>query len=233
MQSAAAPSNDRRRTLLLSVAAATLGFACVVKLYNRCVVHIAPNCVTVVYETRRKSILASSLEREAGNELPHVSPLRPIMYLVSLLLYSSKTLILRPPTSLFSTFTLPRKVIDESNGGETMTCAVEDVYVTDGTIRMVMTVRYCIPVDQLERYLAAVGPTPPTEHIGFAVADVARARGAELSVGLIINKSKRDAVFLEGFCTHLSSKLMSELCVKLLDVTVDTAEVVDRPFGRE
>ncbi|EAN76450.1 uncharacterized protein TEOVI_000142300 [Trypanosoma equiperdum] len=230
MTPAVVSMREKNNGLLLSFAVTAMGVACLVKLYKRCFVRVPPHCVTVVYETRRNSILASSME-EANNELPQVSHFRPLMYIVSLLLYRSKKLVIVPPTSFFSTFTLPCSVLDESGDGEVVDCTVEDIHVTDGSVRMVMTIRYCIPINELERYLAAVGPTAPNERIALAAAGAARARGAELSVGLIINKSKRDTAFLEPFRAHLSSKLMSESCVKVLDVVVEAAEIADRSLG--
>ncbi|KEG10160.1 hypothetical protein DQ04_04101030 [Trypanosoma grayi] len=227
---AAALTCEKNNALLLPLAVTTLGMVCAWKICSRCLLRVHPSCVTVVYETRRNSILSSSMDKghKASDELPQISHFRPAMYVIGMLLYRSKSLVVVPPSSFFSTFTLPRTVLDEQGDGEAVDCTVEGIHVTDGEMRMVLTLRYCIPFDQLERYLAAVGPAPPNERIAVAAAAVAKARGAELSVGLILNRSRRDAVFLAPFREHLSSKLMSEAAVKLIDATVESVEIAER-----
>ncbi|RNF11508.1 uncharacterized protein Tco025E_06653 [Trypanosoma conorhini] len=229
----APPAESRLRAVLLPLAVAVVGAGCLARLYRCCVLRVQPSCVTIVYETRRKTILATSMDKERGvNEgVLQYYHFRPLMCVVGHFLYSSKSLVVVPPSTFFSAFTLPRAVVEENGEGKAVDCTVEAIQVTDGYVRMVLTVRYCIPFEQLERYLAAVGPTPPNERIAVATAAAAKARASELSVGLIINKAMREESFLVPFRDHLASKLMSEACVKLLDVTIEGAEICERSAG--
>ncbi|ESL11693.1 hypothetical protein TRSC58_00550 [Trypanosoma rangeli SC58] len=226
-------AESRLRAALLPLAVAVIGAGCLTRLYCRCILHVRPNCVTIVYETRRKTILATSMDKERGvNEgLLQYYHFRPLMCVIGYFLYSSKSLVVVPPSTFFGAFTLPRAVIEEHGEGRAVECTVEAIQATDGYVRMTLTVWYCIPFEQLERYLAAVGPTPPNERIAMVTAAVVKARAAELSVGLIINKAMREDSFLIPFREHLASKVMSEACVKLLDLIVESSEICEQPAG--
>ncbi|KAH9577866.1 hypothetical protein LSM04_008519 [Trypanosoma melophagium] len=218
-------------SLILPLAAAALGAVCVWRLYRRCVVRVDEGCVTVVYETRRNSILATSFDQDrtaCGDELPKISHFRPAMYIIASLLYTSRGVVVVPPTSFFATFTLPATLLREGGDGEAVACRIDALRATDGALNIAITVRYRIPVEQLERYLAAVGPVPPNERIAVALADAARARGAELSVGLILNEERRESVFLQPLREQMASRLMSETGVKMMGVTVDWVEIVTK-----
>ncbi|ORC91244.1 uncharacterized protein TM35_000062490 [Trypanosoma theileri] len=225
----AVPSDHKNGgSLLLPLAVAALGAVCAWRLYRRCVVRVDEGCVTVVYETRRNSILSTSLDQDRSSsrdELPQISHFRPAMYVIASLLYTSRSVVVVPPTSFFNTFTLPASLLREEGDGEAVACRIDALRAADGALTLAITVRYRIPVEQLERYLAAVGPVPPNERIAVALADAARARGAELSVGLILNEERREAVFLQPLQEQLASRLMSEAGVKLLGVTVDWVEI--------
>ncbi|EKG05366.1 hypothetical protein TCSYLVIO_003558 [Trypanosoma cruzi] len=224
------PAESKFFALLLPLAAVTFGALSFARICRRCIVRVHPSCVTIVYETRRKTILTTSMDKERGanDDMTHFCHFRPLMCMIRYFLYSSKSLVVLPPTSFFGAFTLPRAVLEECGEGRAVDCTVEAIQVTDGYVRMVLTIRYCIPFQQLERYLAAVGPMPPNERIAMAAAAAAKTRAAELSVGLIINKSRREDSFLVSFREHLASKLISEACVKLIDATVESAEICDK-----
>jgi hypothetical protein len=187
---------------------------------------VHPRCVSVVYDTRRKTVLCTSADGELPHDtLPRVSHFSPTLYLTSMLMCCSRTRVFVPPSSFFGVFTLPRGVFELP--GESVNCAVEGVAVSDGAVNMMVTVFYTIRFDQLERYLAAVGPVPPNELIGKTVAHVARLRCAELSAGILLSKGRRDGVFIAPFREHLTVKLMSEAAVSVSDVVVEKVSLLE------
>ncbi|KPA73146.1 hypothetical protein ABB37_10094 [Leptomonas pyrrhocoris] len=221
----ASPSKERVGVLLpLAVAAA--GALCLWKVIQTCSVPVHPRCVSVVYDTRRKTVLCTSADREMrADALPRVVHFSPALYLSSALMYCSRTRLFVPPSSFFGVFTLPRGVFEEP--GEAVNCAVEGIAVSDGSVNMMVTVFYTIPFEQMERYLAAVGPVPPNEVIAKTVAHVARLRCAELSAGILLSKNRRDGVFMGPFKEHLTWKLMSEAAVAVSDVVVEQAILLE------
>ncbi|KPI87854.1 hypothetical protein ABL78_3081 [Leptomonas seymouri] len=227
MSSAASASPSKEKTgVLLPLAVAAAGALCLWKVIQTCSVPVHPRCVSVVYDTRRKSVLCTSADCEMRHDtLPRVSHFSPVLYLTSAFMYCSRTRLLVPPSSFFGVFTLPRGVFTEP--GESVNCTVEGVAVCDGSINMMVTVVYTIPFDQMERYLAAVGPVPPNEAIGKTVAHVARLRCAELSAGVLLSKHRRDGVFMEPFKAQLKSKLMSEATVLVSDVMVERVVLLE------
>lgn len=211
---------------LLPLAVTGAGLLCVWKVVQTCSVPVHPRCITVVYDTRRKTVLCTSADREMRKEvLPRVSHFSPTLYLGSALMYCSRTRLLVPPSSFFGVFTLPRGVFELP--GESVNCAVEEVAVCDGVVNLMVTVFYTIPFAQLERYLAAVGAEPPNEVIAKAVAHVARVRCAEQSAGILLTKARREGVFMGPFKDHLAAKLMSEAAVMVSDVTVESVNLLD------
>ncbi|KAG8340847.1 hypothetical protein ERJ75_000255300 [Trypanosoma vivax] len=222
---AASPNAKSGIPLFTTAAVAVAAMALGVKLINRCLLRVPRDCVTIVYDTRRNTILSTSMEgADAARVVQQMSHFRPLMYIVSAFLYSNKNYVVVPFSSFFGTFTIPRTALDEERGGNVVNCTVEDVHVADGSVNIVFTLYYCIPVEQLERYLAAVGPVPPNESIATAIADVARVHGAQLSLGILLHEKKRETMFLQPFQEHLASRLISEVCVKLLCVTVNSVE---------
>ncbi|EPY33366.1 hypothetical protein STCU_02262 [Strigomonas culicis] len=159
-----------------------------------------------------------------SDDLPRVEHFSALFYLSKLSIYCSSSLVIVPPSSFFGVFTLPRSVFQEP--GEAADCTVENVKVTDGTVDMILTIYYTIPFELLERYLAAVGPQAPNEIIAVAAAQIARLRGSEASVGILISKARRDAVFAPPYCSHLATKLMSEAAIRLIKVTFDKVELI-------
>ncbi|CAG9567071.1 conserved hypothetical protein [Leishmania major strain Friedlin] len=225
---AAPPAKERSGSsggVLLPLTVAGAGLLCLWKAFQICSVPVHPRCVTVVYDTRRKTVLCTSADREMRRgSLPRVSHFNVSMYFGSALMYWSGTRLLVPPSSFFGVFTLPRSVLEEP--GESVNCAVEEVAVRDGTVNMMVTVFYTIPFDQVERYLAAVGPEPPNEVIGKAVAHIARVRCAEQSAGILLSKTRREA-FMGPYKDHLTSKLMSEAAVLVRDVAVENVVLLE------
>lgn len=212
--------------LLLPLAVTAVGALCLWKVAQTCSVPVHPRCVSVVYDTRRKTVLCTSADREIPHDaLPRVSHFSPALYITSAWMYCSRTRLFVPPSSFFGVFTLPRGVFEEP--GESVNCAVEGVAVCDGSVNMMVTVFYTIRFDQLERYLAAVGPVPPNEVIGKTVAHVARVRCTDLSAGFLLSKNRRDGVFTGPFRAHLVSKLMSEAAVSVTDVIVEKVVLLE------
>lgn len=211
---------------LVPLAVVVLGLATAWKIVKTCSVKVHDKCITVVYETRRRTILCTSADREHRRRgLPRTTHFSPLIYISGLLIYSNTSLLVVPPSSFFGTFTLPKSVLKVP--GETVNCAVEDVHVADGAVDMIVAISYTIPFEKLERYLSAVGPQPPNEVIGLAVADVARVRCAEVSVGILISKSRRENIFMEPFREHLASKLMSEAAVNVVAVDIENVELIE------
>ncbi|KAG5508626.1 hypothetical protein JIQ42_08413 [Leishmania sp. Namibia] len=226
----AAPSTKERPSSsgggLLPLAVAGAGLLCLWKVVQVCSVPVHTRCVTVVYDTRRKTVLCTSADREMHRDsLPRVSHFAASLYFGSTLMYWSRTRLLVPPSSFFGVFTLPRGVFEKP--GESVNCAVEEVAVSDGLVNMAVTIFYTIPFDQIERYLAAVGPEPPNEVIGKAAAHLARVRCAEQSAGILLSKARREAVFLDPYKDHLTSKLMSEAAVLVSDVAVESVVLLE------
>lgn len=221
----ASPSKEQVGVLLpLAVAAA--GVLCLWKAVQICSVPVHPRCVSVVYDTRRKTVLCTSADREmCKDSLPRVSHFSPALYLTSAIVCCSRTRLFVPPSSFFGVFTLPRGVFELP--GESVNCAIEGVAVCDGAVNMMVTIFYTIPFEQMERYLAAVGPVPPNEVIGKTIAHVARLRCAELSAGILLSKNRREGVFMGPFREHLASKLMSEAAVSVEDVIVEKVLLVE------
>lgn len=211
------------RFLPLAVVAA--GALCLWKLHRSCSVKVHPNCVAVVYDTRRRSILRTTADNDFHREgLPRTDHFSPLLYISSVFLRRSSTLFV-PPSSFFGCFTLPRSVFEPP--GEAVDCTVEHLQLPDGAVDLYLTIRYILPFSQLERYLSAVGPQPPNERITVAAANVLRAHSADLSVGLLLSRSRREAMFMEGYRDHLATKLLSEVAVKLVDVVIENAELIE------
>lgn len=213
--------------LLLPVGVTALGLLCLYKLYKVCSVKVVPGCVTVVYDTRRKTVLCTSIDKQMKRAYsPPINHFSPLLYFSSLFVYSTGDTVVSPPSPFFGTFTLPKSVFrpDEC---EALNFTLENVPTMDGVALIIFTIRYTIPFDQLDRYLAAVGPRPPNEVIGVAAAAVARMHCGEVSIGILLNKARRDSVFMKGFTEHLRTKLMSESAVQLQRVTVENVELQD------
>lgn len=227
MSSAAVASPSKERVgVILPLAVAAAGVLCLWKVVQTCSVPVHPRCVSVVYDTRRKTVLCTSADREIPHDaLPRVSHFSPALYLTSALMYCSRTRLFVPPSSFFGVFTLPRGVFELP--GESVNCAVEGVAVCDGSVNMMVTVFYTIQFDQLERYLAAVGPVPPNEVIAKTVAHIARVRCNELSAGILLSKNRREGVFMGPFREHVSAKLMSEAAVSVSDVIVEKVVLLE------
>ncbi|KAK7194878.1 hypothetical protein NESM_000409000 [Novymonas esmeraldas] len=212
--------------VLLPLAVVSAGALCLWKVVQTCSISVHPRCITLVYDTRRKTLVCTSADRERRRDaLPRVSHFSVSLYLSSALLSCTRTRLFVPPSSFFSVFTLPRGVLEEP--GESCNCAVEEVAVRDAAVTMMVTVSYTIPFEQLERYLAAVGPVPPNEVIAKAVAHVARVRCAEQSAGILLSRSRRDSVFMPLFRGHLASRLMSDAAVRVSDVAVETVVLLE------
>ncbi|GET85361.1 hypothetical protein, conserved [Leishmania tarentolae] len=210
---------------LLPLAVAGVGLLCLWKVLQICSVPVHPLCVTVVYDTRRKTIVCTSADAAMSRDSrPRASHVKASRHLGSTLMYWGRTRLLVPPSSFFGVFTLPRSVFEDP--GESVNCVVEEVAVRDGSVNMMVTVCYTIPFDQMERYLAAVGPEPPNEMIGKAVAHVARVRCAEQSAGILLSKARREA-FMGPYKDHLTSKLMSEAAVLVRDVAVERVVLLE------
>ncbi|KAG5512265.1 hypothetical protein JKF63_07787 [Porcisia hertigi] len=226
---AASSTNERptsSRGVLLPLTVAGVGLLCLWKVVQICSVPVHPRCVTIVYDTRRKTVLCTSADRDMHRDsLPRVSHFDVSLYFGSALMYWSRTRLLVPPTSFFGLFTLPRGVFEEP--GESVNCVIEGVAVRDGSLNMMVTVFYTIPFNQIERYLAAVGPEPPNEVIGKAVAHVARVRCAEHSAGILLSKARREGLFMGPYKDHLTSKLMSEAAVLVSKVVVERVMLID------
>nr|CCM12478.1 hypothetical protein, conserved [Leishmania guyanensis] len=225
----APPTKERPSSsggVLLPLAAVGAGLLCLWKAIQICSVPVHPRCVTVVYDTRRKTVLCTSADREMHREsLPRVSHFGVSLYFGSAMMYWSRTWLLVPPSSFFGVFTLPRGVFEEP--GESVNCVVEEVAVRGGSVNIMATVFYTISFDQMERYLAAIGPEPPNEVIGKAVAHVARVRCAEQSAGILLSKTRREATFMGPYKDHLTSKLMSEAAVLVNDVVVESVVLLE------
>lgn len=211
---------------LVPLAVIAVGVLTLWKVVRTCSVQVHPKCVTVVYDTRRRTVLCTSADREMRRQgLPRVTRFSPLLFLSGMLIYSHTSLLVVPPSSFFGAFTLPKSVFKAP--GESVGCLVESIQVSDGAVDMALTISYIIPMEQLERYLAAVGPRPPNEVIGIAAADVARVRCADFSVGILISRARRDSIFAAPFREHLASKLMSEAAVCVVDAVVDNVELVE------
>lgn len=212
--------------VLLPLAVAGTGLLCLWRLSQACTVPVHPRCITVIYETRRKTILCTSADgKQRASQLPRVTHFSPFLYLGSLLLFHSGSRLLIPPSSFFGVFTMPITALEDP--GESVHCTVEAVEVCDGAVTIALTVQYIISLDELERYLAAVGPEPPNEVIAKAAAQVARLRCTDLSAGILLSKSRRDGIFMDPYKDHLASKLMSEAAVEVKGVFIDAVSLVD------
>lgn len=266
----------------MTAAAAAMSALCVWRLYHLCIVHVKPNCVAVVYSTRRRRMWHTSIDaemtsarrdgsrrsrralpdnREEKDELGDTGSYesstcedttldgrQPVVNANSsscarvlvgrggwlgrlwrasmcAVMGNSAGTVVKPPSSLFRVFVLPRAVFTRS--GSVVSCAVAQVEVADGWVSMWLTVRYRIPFAQLERYLAANGPHAPHEAMAECVAEVVRTHAAHVSVGNLISHSRRQAVFMPDFTSHLYTRLMSETVVCILEVRVENVELAD------
>eukprot|EP00796_Vickermania_ingenoplastis_P010768 gene10768-7496_t len=185
--------------------------------WTSCTVAVHPKCSAALFETRRRRMVFTTEDsrRRQDNVLLSVARM--------LGLYSSSHLIV-PPSSWFGTFTVPTSVLDPP--GESVTLHMTGVQTTDGAVNMVMTVRYTIPFGELERYLAAVGPKEPTAVIASAAATVLRLTSAEVSVGILLSRSRRDGAFMASFRRHLATKLSSDAAIQLHDISIERVEPV-------
>ncbi|CCW64226.1 unnamed protein product [Phytomonas sp. EM1] len=221
---------DEQRTRIsgvwLPLAVIAASCLCLWKVCRVCSIEVHPKCVTVVYDRRRKTIFATSVDRERKRgELSRTRYYSPLYYLSALFMLSNHSLIMVPPSSFYGTFTLPKSVL--SPPGEAVECSIKNIQASDGAVDMVLTIRYVIPFDQLERYLAAVGPQPPNEAIAMAAAHVARVRCVDFSIGILISLSRREAVFIQVYREHLATKLMSEIAVRLTDLKIENVELLE------
>ena len=212
------------------------------KLYKTCVVRVAPDTVTVVYNVHRRSVFSSSTDeplspprdtrRTVSGQLwrtvSHVA--RSVMQrgVWCLLFPASATFVVRPPFPMFATFSLPRPVLDAS-GGVAVDCVVEDVPVVDGNLRFTLTIAFFVDRADLNRYLTILGAVAPHEAIGRSVGACLRDEARKYSSGVLLAKQRRTTVFLPEFSAHLRSALCAECCVRVRDVVIESVQLVDSP----
>ncbi|CCW71278.1 unnamed protein product [Phytomonas sp. Hart1] len=215
----------RIANIWLPLAVVAASCLCLWKVCRICSIEVHPKCVTVVYDRRRKTIFATSADRERKRgELSRAKYYNPLYYLSTFFMSINHSMIMIPPSSFYGAFTLPRSVLEPP--GEAVECSIKDIKASDGAVEMVLTIRYVIPFDQLERYLAAVGPQPPNQAIAIAAAHVARIRCADISIGILISLTRREGVFTMVYRNHLAMKLMSELAVRLIDMKIENVELL-------
>lgn len=128
--------------VLVPVSVIALSALCVWKLYKKCALRVRPQCVAVVYDTRRRRVLCTSLDYDRAKlHQPFISSSHTKWS--KLLLHQRNSLILVPPSSLFDVFILPKGVF--SDVGEMVACEVDNVNLKDGAVKLSCTIRYNIP----------------------------------------------------------------------------------------
>lgn len=225
--------------LLVICAAAAIGW----KLYKTCVVRVAPDVLTVVYDTRRRSILTSSAVPSDG--VPASTPKGHKSFSANPLFWclryacrprSSSFLIAPPSLGMYQVFRIPRSALSAAQGIR-VKCSVEDVIVRDGTVKMILTACGYVDARELDRYLAVVGPSPPMEAMARCVSDVLqdsfnvtleRNVGLQVTAGLLLDTSKWTAggALMEAFYSKLRARMVTDCCVVLRDVVVEAVELV-------
>lgn len=183
---------------------------------------VSPDDCVVVFQVRRRRVLFTTDDgcRES------VRSNRPLDFFLRrvLRLYSQHHLCF-PRTSFITTFTMPKTALEPP--GEMARLTVKHVHTSDGMVDIVLDVQYVIPFGGLERYLAAVGPYPPTELIAAIAAQVMKVTCAEVSMGILLSRTRRDGVFMMSFRERFQTKLLSMAAVELHDVTVNSVTMLN------
>lgn len=222
-------------TVLLAVSTGV----CVWKGFKACQQKVAPDCAAIVFQYRRRKVLYTTEDNmrlfpdpnnqrnkhnnaAKTNNANNTSMFRRLSRALHL---QTPSHIFVPPLTSFGVFTVPAAVFDIP--GEAVPCLMNGVRTTDGSVRISLRVFYCIPFEDLDRYLAAVGPKAPNEIIAIAAAQVLRAKSAGVSVGILLSRSRRDGLFMTSFRDTLSTKLMSEAAIELCDIIVDKVEALE------
>jgi hypothetical protein len=237
-QDSSSPLSGALTPLLVVCATAAVGW----KLYKLCVVRVTPDVLTVVYDTRRRSILTSSAT--PSDAVPHCAKQQksfsenPLFWCLRYACKqrSSSYLIAPPSMGMYQVFRIPRSALTPTQGIR-IRCVVEDIIVRDGTVKMVLTACGYVDSRELDRYLAVVGPVPPMEAIGRCVSDVLndsfnvtleRNVGLQVTAGLLLDTSKWTAggALMEAFSTKLRACMVTSCCVVLRDVVVEAVELV-------
>jgi hypothetical protein len=215
------------------------------KLRRLCFVRVAPDDVAFVFNVHRRSVFSSSMEdtlsaalspsRQAKGRLGRLGAcginllrLGASQGLWRLIFPASRTYVVRPPLPMFSVFTLPRAVLDSSSG-VAVDCVVEDVPVSDGTLRITLTLIFYIEAHEMNRYLTLLGPVAPHEALGRAVSQCLRQLARRTSSGVLLAKQRRTTMFLPDLTTQLRAMLCAECCVRMKNVVIEAVQLMDAP----
>ena len=230
-------------------ALAVLGIAR--KLRRMCLVPVAADDVAIVFNIHRRSVFSTSEDRNLFPPTPSglgdsgrkysklvqmagsvVQVVRLAMHhgLWPLVFPACRAYVVRPPLPLFHVFTLPRAVLDGATG-VAVDCSVADVPVTDGVLRMTLTIVFYVDLQEVNRYLTLLGPVPPHEALGKAVSQCLRQLARRCSSGILLAKQRRTTVFLPDLTTQLRTVLCADCSVRLKTVTIEAVQLMDAPMS--
>lgn len=221
------------------------------KLRRLCVVAVAPTDVAVVFNRHRRSVLSTSEDRSplpedadpaAAGTQPTTSNVvvrvakqgvrvaKAVLAhgLQPLLFPACRTYVVRPPLPVYGVFTLPRAVL-QSATGVAVDCVVADVPVTDGVLRITLTIVFFLGLHELNRYLTLLGPVAPHEALGRTVSQVLRQLARKCSSGILLAKQRRTTVFLPDLTTQLQTALCADCGLRLKAVTIEAVQLMDAP----
>lgn len=176
----------------------------------------------IVFDVRRRRVLYTTEDSE--RPLPE-SAGRLRRWSGALRLQSNSFIFCPLPRTFFSLFVLPRQVFTPP--GVTVKCHLHGIEAIDGVVSMEVEVGYVVPFEEIDRYLAAVGPQPPTEMIALIAAQVFRVNSASVSVGILLSRSRRDSKLMYSFRQHLETKLRSEAAIQMCSLSVVKVELLN------
>ena len=224
----ASTSTIEKRLLipLMVGAAAAVAF----KLYRVCVVRTSPSDLSIVYDVRRRAIFSSSStpqEQHAVLPRPTTSALQRLLRRV---LRPGATYVLVPPGGLHAVFAIPRSALSAAQG-ITTECIVEDVQVSDGTLRCVLSLRAFVDAREIDRYLSVVGPVSPVASIGRCVAACLREELQSMTphatAATLLHRSSyaANSTFMTSLRPRVQSRLVADCCVVLKELTMERVEL--------
>lgn len=233
---------NRKHSIIPVVGVTAVTFVCAWKVIKHCTVPVDPHSTAIVYYTVRNQVLYTTDDptrffdkrirqteetsfsfRNSSMEL--VTPTRfPLLlrYLCHTFHLYSDTYVVVPPSSFFSVFHVPKTMWEPP--GEECTISVRSVPTIDGQVNIALLVRYCLSFEELERFLAAVGPQSPIERIAVLAAEVLRFKCSTVSIGLLLSRSRCEGLFLPSLREGVASRLRSVLAIDVLDVALEKVE---------